>query len=174
MIFITGGVRSGKSAFAEQLAARLTGRNYYYIATGQAFDDEMRERIRRHQKDRASGRIPWQTLEMSTAFPPQFGTAGDIVLFECVTTWLGNVQYESEQQQLDLAPFIEQFKMQCSQWQQSDVTAIIVSNELLDEPASIYEEVNTYRQVLGELHQWLVAQSEQAYEVDHLIVKQWK
>lgn len=174
MIFITGGVRSGKSAFAEQLAARLSRRNYYYIATGQAFDEEMRERILRHQQDRAHGEVQWQTLEMSTMFSQQKIERGDVVLFECVTTWLGNVQYESSQHNKTCEPYVEHFKQQCKSWQHNGVTAIIVSNELLDEPSSHYEEVNTYRRALGELHQWLVTQCEQAYEVDHQLVKQWK
>lgn len=174
MIFITGGVRSGKSAFAEQLAEQLSGTNYYYIATGAAFDSEMQARILHHQQDRARSRVVWQTIEMSTDFPSQRFGEGDVLLFECVTTWLGNVQYDAEQKGRLLMPYIENFKQQCMCWMQDDATIILVSNELLDEPASSYAEVNTYRRVLGELHQWLVAVSGSAYEVDHKIVKQWK
>lgn len=174
MIFITGGVRSGKSAFAEQLAEQLAGMHYYYIATGTAFDQEMQARILRHQQDRERSGIMWKTVEMSTAFPQQVFCEGDVLLFECVTTWLGNVQYEAEQKDGSLMPYIENFKQQCMRWLEGGAAVIVVSNELLDEPASSYGEVNTYRQVLGELHQWLVAASHQAYEVDHKIVKQWK
>ncbi|MER1986142.1 MAG: bifunctional adenosylcobinamide kinase/adenosylcobinamide-phosphate guanylyltransferase [Solibacillus sp.] len=174
MIFITGGVRSGKSAFAEQLAARFAGGNYYYVATGQAFDAEMLARIRRHQQDRAGSEVQWRTIEMSTHLPNVQLREGDVLLFECVTTWLGNVQYESAQQNVTVASFIQQFKTCCKAWQQSGATVIVVSNELLDEPASHFVEVNEYRQMLGALHQWLVAQSVEAYEVDHQIVKQWK
>lgn len=173
MIFITGGVRSGKSAFAEQLATKLSGR-HTYIATGTAFDAEMAARIKRHQEDRARGAVVWQTLEMSTRFPEQTFTHGDVLLFECVTTWLGNVQYEAEQTGDTLLPYIETFKVQCRYWEQAGAQVIVVSNELLDEPSSHYTEVNDYRRTLGELHQWLVANSTHAYEIDHQLVKQWK
>ena len=48
IILCSGGARSGKSEFAEQLALSLKGRKAY-VATGQAFDDEMKDRIKKHQ-----------------------------------------------------------------------------------------------------------------------------
>lgn len=56
---ITGGVRSGKSAYAQALAA-ADGRSVAFVATAQAFDEEFRLRIARHQRDRPAG---WRTLE---------------------------------------------------------------------------------------------------------------
>ena len=100
MIFITGGVRSGKSAFAEKYAARFgQTKNFTYIATGVAFDEEMRQRITRHQQDRQHGSIQWQTLEMQVDFPHivQSYDGNDVVLVECVTTWLSNMLYATEQ-----------------------------------------------------------------------------
>ncbi len=51
-ILVTGGARSGKSGFAEKLMSSLTDQAFY-VATGQAFDDEMKERIARHQHQRS-------------------------------------------------------------------------------------------------------------------------
>ena len=89
-ILVLGGARSGKSGFAEQLGDALPGR-HIYIATAQAFDDEMTERIARHRADRAGH---WQTVECPLALAEaiQAHGAGDcIVLVDCLTLWLSNV-----------------------------------------------------------------------------------
>jgi len=57
LIFITGGARSGKSAFAEQYAAKR-GKQGVYIATAQLYDDEMRERARLHREQRQASGLP--------------------------------------------------------------------------------------------------------------------
>lgn len=62
LILITGGARSGKSSFAERYAARL-GSQGAYIATAQAYDDEMRERIGLHRRQREDGSFRWSTVE---------------------------------------------------------------------------------------------------------------
>lgn len=62
LIFITGGARSGKSAFAERYAAKL-GQQGIYIATAQLYDDEMRERARMHRQERESSDFAWVTCE---------------------------------------------------------------------------------------------------------------
>lgn len=180
MIFITGGVRSGKSAFAEQIAAQFgIEKRYIYIATGIAFDEEMTRRIARHQQDRQKQAVSWQTIEMQCEFPSALNTLTkqDVVLFECVTTWLSNVLFCSEstqEPQCFITEQIEAFQKQLHYWNELGVKIIIVSNEVLDEPASAYEEVNMYRKTLGHLHQWLVRHSTEAYEVQFQLAQRWK
>lgn len=180
MIFITGGVRSGKSAFAEKLASEKgVSKNFYYIATGAAFDDEMKARIKRHQLDRQRQTIKWQTVEMHVDIPHELKqlSENDVVLFECVTTWLSNVLYESES--LDkrkeyIVNAIERLQTMWSLWYSQGTKLIIVSNEILDELPSKYDEVNLYRQYLGKLHQWIVHTCDEAYEVQFQLVQRWK
>ena len=180
LIFITGGVRSGKSAFAEQLAAKIGAEKHcYYVATGMAFDEEMKKRILRHQLDRKEQEMNWTTTEMQVEVPKQLKhlSTKDVVLFECVTTWLSNVLYYTEQaedREHAINSHIESFKQQLLYWKARGVNVIIVSNEVLDEPASTYAEVNLYRKVLGHLHQWIVYNSKEAYEVQFQLVQQWK
>ena len=89
-IFITGGARSGKSRFAEQLALGF-GTPLGYLATAQALDGEMNDRIAKHRKRRGDG---WQTVEE----PLQLGQAlasndgiHQAILIDCLTLWLTNL-----------------------------------------------------------------------------------
>jgi adenosylcobinamide kinase/adenosylcobinamide-phosphate guanylyltransferase len=86
--FVVGGARSGKSGFAERLITG-SGRPRRYIATAQAWDDEMRARIDRHRLDRGTG---WTTVEAPLDLcaaladcPPDAA-----VLVDCATLWLSN------------------------------------------------------------------------------------
>src|SRR5574337_1259345 len=88
--FITGGARSGKSAFAEKLATEIAGKRAY-IATAQAFDPEMAARIEKHQKDRGDS---WDTYEELLAVDElllKLSGRYPVVLLDCLTLWLSNV-----------------------------------------------------------------------------------
>ena len=114
---------------------------------------------------------------MNVDFPEDFmPSAPSTILFECVTTWLSNVQYASEQSEQPHA-FIEQAIENLQQQLMllnKNHTIILVSNELLDDVASQYQETNDYRKYLGELHQRLIGQSEQVYEIEYKMIKKWK
>lgn len=83
-----GGARSGKSRHAEALITRLPP-PWVYVATAQAFDDEMRARIMEHRGRRAAG---WRTVEAPLALADALRDAGDVpVLVDCLTLWLSNL-----------------------------------------------------------------------------------
>lgn len=88
-ILITGGARSGKSALAERMALEL-GRPAIYLATAQAHDAEMAERIARHQARRGA---EWQTLPVPLALTQALRDtdAGPPRLVDCLTLWLTNL-----------------------------------------------------------------------------------
>ena len=95
LIFITGGARSGKSAFAEKLALDLTGKRAY-LATAQALDAEMAAKIEKHRKDRGAS---WDTFEEPLAVAEllaKLGAKYDVVLLDCLTLWLSNVMAHTE------------------------------------------------------------------------------
>jgi adenosylcobinamide kinase/adenosylcobinamide-phosphate guanylyltransferase len=85
---VVGGARSGKSAFAERLIV-ATGRPRRYIATAEAWDDEMRERISRHRQDRGAH---WTTVEAPLDLAAALAEARteEAVLVDCATLWLTN------------------------------------------------------------------------------------
>ncbi|MEM9500769.1 MAG: bifunctional adenosylcobinamide kinase/adenosylcobinamide-phosphate guanylyltransferase [Pseudomonadota bacterium] len=88
--FVLGGARSGKSRYAQKLAEGFDG-SRTYIATAQAFDDEMRERIARHQADRDTS---WETVEapigLADAILEQ-DSPENVILVDCLTLWLSNL-----------------------------------------------------------------------------------
>lgn len=108
-VLVTGGARSGKSAFAERYAAKLASEGIY-IATAQAYDDEMRQRIEQHRRERDERGFRWTTREepydlaealreLSADREPDADpvSAADesvrfrrVVLVDCLTLWLSN------------------------------------------------------------------------------------
>lgn len=101
-ILVTGGARSGKSRFAEQLAATLGNRGLY-IATMPVRDDELQERVKLHQQRREASAFPWRTVEEPLdpgkwlkAGEDRSGGEEDVVLIDCLTLWLTNLLLEWE------------------------------------------------------------------------------
>jgi adenosylcobinamide kinase / adenosylcobinamide-phosphate guanylyltransferase len=92
--FITGGARSGKSVFAEKIAAEISGQRAY-LATAQALDAEMVARIEHHRQRRGSA---WDTFEEPLAVAELLNKLSgryDVVLLDCLTLWLSNVMAHS-------------------------------------------------------------------------------
>ena len=91
---VLGGARSGKSAFAQKAAEHAAGGGRpILIATGQAFDDEMAERIARHRADRGES---WTTIEAPLDLPEAITAlpAEAVAVVDCLTLWLSNLMLE--------------------------------------------------------------------------------
>jgi adenosylcobinamide kinase/adenosylcobinamide-phosphate guanylyltransferase len=88
LTLVVGGAASGKSAFAEALVMD-TQKPRFYLATAQAFEDEMHAKIERHKDVRGSG---WTTIEAPLDLAPALSTANPdhIILLDCATLWLSN------------------------------------------------------------------------------------
>ncbi len=117
---VLGGARSGKSRFAESLAAQAGGPRTY-IATAEPFDDEMRQRIARHRDDRAGD--GWQTIEAPLDPVAVLHGAQGLLLMDCVTVWLGNLMHHERDLPAEVAKL-------CAALEACPAEVILVSNEL--------------------------------------------
>ncbi|MEC3909817.1 bifunctional adenosylcobinamide kinase/adenosylcobinamide-phosphate guanylyltransferase [Sphingobium sp. CR2-8] len=89
-LFVLGGARSGKSRFA-QGRAEATGLTPLFVATAQAFDEEMRERIARHRDDRGTR---WDMIEAPidiAAVIDSHARPDRVILIDCLTLWTSNL-----------------------------------------------------------------------------------
>jgi len=94
IILVTGGCRSGKSSHALELARRFPGGERFFLATCVAEDDEMRDRVARHQKERGRG---FTTVECPVRLDREIGRAGRtacVILVDCLTLWTSNLMME--------------------------------------------------------------------------------
>lgn len=119
LTLVLGGARSGKSRFAESLA-RQHGSPRTYIATAEAFDDEMRQRIAKHREQRAGD--GWVTIE-STLDPASVLPRDGLVLLDCVTVWLGNLMHHGRDLRAEVAKL-------CAALEACPAEVILVSNEV--------------------------------------------
>jgi len=97
IILVTGGARSGKSAYAQARAEKMQPERVF-IATCPVVDTEMAERIRRHQKARSES--GWRTVEETTALSRVLGQCRDcgVVLIDCLTLWVNNLLFSPDEE----------------------------------------------------------------------------
>ncbi len=147
--FILGGARSGKSSRAQALA-EAAGSKRCYIATAQAFDDEMKGRIAAHQEARGEG---WSTLEAPLELADAIAAAGascNVILIDCLTLWLSNLMHHERNIVEETARLAEALKA-------CPVPVIVVSNEV---GLSIVPEnplARAFRDAQGRLNQDIAA-----------------
>ncbi|HIO92223.1 MAG TPA: bifunctional adenosylcobinamide kinase/adenosylcobinamide-phosphate guanylyltransferase [Leucothrix mucor] len=108
---ILGGAKSGKSLFAETLAIQ-SGKKLVYIATAQAGDNEMKQRILLHQQRRAEQNVVWLNIEEPTALSKvikQYSTNNRLILIDCLTLWLSNLLFSlnEKQRQMEIDALLE-------------------------------------------------------------------
>lgn len=119
---VTGGARSGKSSFAQQLAERQSERPVY-LATARIWDEDFAQRVRRHQSDRDEH---WENVEEEKQLS-KHDFSGKVVLMDCVTLWLTNFFHDNAYQ---IDPALAQAKAEWEQFIQQDMELIVVTNEL--------------------------------------------
>ncbi len=169
LVLILGGARSGKSSIAEKLAERSGGR-VTFVATAEAWDDEMRRRIQRHRAERPAG---WRTVEEPIALAEAVQAAApesDTILVDCLTLWVSN---KLCQVNLDVPPeerraVEEQLERELEQTaarlveaaRSTGATLLLVSNEVGLGLVPDNRLGRVYRDLLGLLNRRLAADAD--------------
>ena len=122
IILITGGQRSGKSSKAEALALSLS-KTPAYVATAHIWDDEFRERVRRHQERRGP---EWTNIEEERQLS-RIDLTGRVAVIDCVTLWLTNIFFANNSN-VELS--LQEAKAELDAFTQQDATFIFVTNEI--------------------------------------------
>lgn len=150
LTLVLGGAASGKSAFAEQLCFE-TQKTRVYVATAQAFDDEMRAKISDHKIQRGDG---WTTVEAPIDVASALGgcTGDEVVLLDCATLWLSNVLLEQRDMAADTAALTAALSA-------CPAPVVVVSNEVGHGIVPDNALARQFRNAQGRLNQTLAAQA---------------
>lgn len=167
IILVTGGARSGKSAFAERYAA-AHGRRIAYIATAQILDEEMRYRVALHRERRPEA---WQTYEAPFAAEQaieEAAVASDTILFDCVTIYLSNLLCSLDETQLADEAFVhaqseEAIDRLIAAVRAGGVRCVFVTNEVGAGIVPEHRLSRLYRDAAGRANQRLAQEAEAVY-----------
>ena len=160
LILILGGARSGKSSYAEKLAAEM-GRRVLYIATAEARDEEMAARIEIHRQTRPEH---WRTLEASSDVGRALLALDEhpqVLLLDCLTLLVSNIllAQEAEPEAVIEAAVQKEVEALIAAQSDLDIPLIIVSNEVGLGLVPPYPLGRVYRDILGRANQHLAAEA---------------
>ncbi len=161
LIYVTGGSRSGKSSYAQQLAETQAGK-LLYVAPARVDDDEMAARIEMHQQARNER---WELLEEPLWLTEQLTEAAaghGALLLDCVTLWITNLFFHFEEKQGPVLAEVDRF-IQLA-WQ-LDEPLYLVSNELGSGIVPENRMARKFRDLAGIVNQRLAAAADEAWLV---------
>lgn len=149
IILITGGQRSGKSTKAEELALQLS-ENPVYLATAHIWDDEFRERVRKHQERRGP---EWTNIE-EEIYLSKHDLTGRVVVIDCVTLWLTNWLQASDNP-------LEQAKAEFDKFTTPDAIYIFVTNEIGSGGTSTNALQRRFTDLQGWMNQYIAQKADE-------------
>lgn len=159
---ITGGQRSGKSTYAEQLALQLSA-NPVYMATAHIWDEEFRERVRIHQERRGP---QWTNIE-EEMYLSKHDVTGRTVLIDCCTLWATNwltsptPSQGGESETFDVQTVLANIKAEFDRFTSQDATFIFVTNEIGLGGVSANALQRRFTDLLGWLNQYIASKADE-------------
>ena len=161
LTLVLGGVRAGKSSYAQRLAA--DGKRVLFVATAEALDQDMEERIKAHQETRPEA---WHTLEEPTYLPNALTPVlhhYDTVLLDCLTLWVSNLLLRSPDIQSARKEIPSEVEALLGAYRKGNASWIIVSNEVGLGVVPATELGRIYADELGRANQLIAAQADEVY-----------
>lgn len=161
MIYVTGGTRSGKSNFAQQLAEKHAGK-LLYIAPARGDDDEMAMRIEMHRQARGER---WQLLEEPLWLSDRLSDSAagyGALLLDCVTLWVTNLFFHFEEKQ---GPVLAEVDRLIELAWQLEEPLYLISNELGSGIVPENRMARKFRDLAGIVNQRLAAAADEAWLV---------
>jgi adenosylcobinamide kinase/adenosylcobinamide-phosphate guanylyltransferase len=155
IILVTGGQRSGKSGFAQRTALAMSP-NPVYVATAKVWDDEFRERVKRHQAERGS---EWTNIE-EEMYISRHDYTGRTVVVDCVTLWATNFFFNLDS---DTHKALDAAKTEFDKLAQQDATFIIVTNEIGLGGVSADKIQRKFTDLQVWLNQYIAAAADEVY-----------
>ena len=152
IILITGGQRSGKSKQAEELALSLSD-NPVYVATAHIWDEEFRERVKRHQERRGP---QWTNIEEEKLLS-RHDLTGRVAVIDCVTLWLTNFFFENQNVDETLKMVKEDFE----RFTKNDATYIFVTNEIGSGGVSDNAVQRQFTDLEGWMNQYIASRADE-------------
>ena len=149
---ITGGQRSGKSKKAEEIAMSLSD-NPVYVATAHIWDEEFRERVKRHQERRGP---QWANIE-EEKFLSRHDLTGRVAVIDCVTLWLTNFFFENNNVDETLTAVKEEFE----HFTKNDATYIFVTNEIGSGGVSDNAVQRQFTDLEGWMNQYIASRADE-------------
>lgn len=151
MYLILGGVRSGKSKYAMQLATQLSP-NPVYVATARVWDDDFKKRVERHQADRDA---QWVTRE-EHKYLSKLELNGKVAVIDCVTLWLTNFFVDADG---DVEKTLPALQTEFDELSKQNATLIFVSNEVGMSIHNPTELGRTFADAQGWMNQYIAARA---------------
>jgi adenosylcobinamide kinase/adenosylcobinamide-phosphate guanylyltransferase len=148
-VFVIGGCRSGKSRQALETAETLSSTNPVFIATCTPSDDEMKQRIARHQQERSRA---WRTVEAPLQLVQAIADAGNqagVLLVDCLTLWINNQLMANH----DPEHILEQIERLTRAVEAAKCPVILVSNEVGTGIVPQNRLARLYRDLVGTANQ---------------------
>lgn len=153
IILITGGQRSGKSTQAEELALSLSP-TPVYVATAHIWDDEFRERVRKHQERRGP---QWTNIE-EEIYLSRHDLTGRVAVIDCITLWLTNFFYQFDS---EIDKTLETAKNEFDAFTQHEATYIFVTNEIGSGGTSENALQRKFTDLQGWMNQYIASKADE-------------